>query len=478
MTSSDLTDATRFAGFTVDAVHARLGDEAWRALARNQTTPARRATGSGDRLDSLIRLFLLHDAVPRNALEDAEHLHADGLVELVGQDVKALVEVRPYGDDDHDWWVVCDLTPGFDGHHEPMRPDFVLGVSEASTSLARLTHTRHVGRLLDLGTGCGVQALHASTRADWVVATDINERAVRLAELTARLSDVDIDVRLGSFFEPVAGERFDLIATNPPFVVSPPEGERLVYRETDHDLDGVVQQVVEQAAEHLNPDGWCQILAAWCSVRGEDWTDRLRRWIEPTGLDAFVIRREEVDIATYAEIWLADAGHLGADDLTERYERWLDWFDEQGVEAMNFGWINLRRTDRDTPVIHLEHYDAPVDDPPGAAVLAWGEAVDALAKGDPLDQRWRLAEGVVQETAGPVGADDPALIAVRQLRGLGRRRQVDTIETGLLASCDGELTAGQILDAIAHLLDLDAAEVRQRYSGSLSTLVTEGFVTI
>lgn len=474
--SAELAD--RFGGFTVETVHARLGDEAWRALARNQTAPARRATDSGDRLDTLIRLFLLHDDVPRADVADADLFESHGLIESVGDDVRALVEVRPYGDDENDWWVVCDLTPGFDGHHEPMRPDFVLGISEASTSLARLTHTRHVGRILDLGTGCGVQSLHASTHADWVVATDINERAVRLAELTAAINDVDVDIRLGSFFEPVAGERFDLIATNPPFVVSPPEGDRLVYRESDRPLDGVVQHVVESAADHLNPGGWCQILAAWCSVAGQDWADRLRGWIEPTGLDAFVIRRESVDIATYAEIWLADAGHLGAADHTERYARWLDWFEEQGVEAMNFGWINLRRADRDLPVVRIEHHDAPVDDPPGAAILAWGAAVDALESGDPLERAWRVADGVVQETAGPVGAEDPSIIAVRQLNGLGRRRQVDTVEAGLLAASDGDLTAGQILAAIAQLLELDAGEVRERYAGSVSTLVAEGFLSI
>ena len=42
-----------------------------------------------------------------------------------------------------------------------------------------------------------------------------------MTRLNAALNEVEVDVRDGSFFEPVAGERFDLIATNPPFVISP-----------------------------------------------------------------------------------------------------------------------------------------------------------------------------------------------------------------------------------------------------------------
>jgi methylase of polypeptide subunit release factors len=466
------------AAFTVDAVHSRLGEAAWQALGRNETTPARRATASGDALDTWIRLFLLHDSVAARAVPEVAEWLALGVVEHDGDtgQVVALVEVRPYGDDWNDWWVVCDRTPGFDGHHEPLRPDFVLGVSEASSSLARLTHRQRVDRVLDLGTGCGVQSLHASTQARTVVATDINPRALELAALTASLSDVSVDLRLGSFYEPVAGERFDLITTNPPFVVSPPDGERLVYRESTLDLDGVVRHVVQGAADHLTPNGWCQVLAAWCEVEGESWRDRLRGWIEPTGLDAWVVCREVIDVPTYTEIWLADAGGTGASDHVERYDRWLSWFEEQQVTAMCFGWINVRRADRREPVVRLEHFTAPVDDPFGPTLLAWADAVDALEGGDPLDQHWRVAEGVVQETAGSLGAEDPSAIFIRQLRGMGRRRQVDTVEAALVSSCDGDLSAGQILDAIAHLLDLDATEVRETYRETVAELAAEGFL--
>ena len=130
--------------------------------------------------------------------------------------------------------MVSDLTPGLDGGPNRVGADHVLGISSASTSLAQLTIREPVGRALDLGTGCGVQALHLAGHSGAVVATDVNQRALRLTRFNVALNDVrtPVDVRDGSFFEPVAGERFDLIATNPPFVISPATGERLVYRDS------------------------------------------------------------------------------------------------------------------------------------------------------------------------------------------------------------------------------------------------------
>src|SRR5690606_34305992 len=100
--------------------------------------------------------------------------------------------------------------------------DHVLGVGGASRTLAELIVPTPVDRALDLGTGCGIQALLIARHADEVVATDISERALAFAELNARLNAVtNIEFRHGSMFEPVAGEAFDLVVSNPPFVITP-----------------------------------------------------------------------------------------------------------------------------------------------------------------------------------------------------------------------------------------------------------------
>ncbi len=180
-------------------------------------------------LATLVRLFLLQAPVPRydaeralapRALRSYDALAAAGALVGAGGEVRAGVDVRPYADDDHAWWVVSDLTPGLDGEPIRVEPDHVLGVSPASTSLAQLTIRDRVGRALDLGTGCGVQSLHLAGHSDHVVATDVNPRALAMARFNAALNGIDLDVRDGSLWEPVAGERFDLVTTNPPFVIS------------------------------------------------------------------------------------------------------------------------------------------------------------------------------------------------------------------------------------------------------------------
>ncbi len=104
-------------------------------------------------------------------------------------------------------WVASDLTPGLDGAPVRVAADHVLGISPAAVSLAQLTLREPVGRALDLGTGCGVQALHLAAHAEHVVATDVNERALSLTRFNAALNGFPtIDVRAGSLLEPVAGE--------------------------------------------------------------------------------------------------------------------------------------------------------------------------------------------------------------------------------------------------------------------------------
>src|SRR6185295_16402497 len=118
----------------------------------------------------------------------------------------------------HGVLLVASDLPDDEGLH----PDHVAGMHRPSVTLADLTVRRHVARALDMGTGCGIQALLAAQHAELVVATDVNERALAFADLNAALNDLDnVETRAGSFFEPVEGETFELVVSNPPYVISP-----------------------------------------------------------------------------------------------------------------------------------------------------------------------------------------------------------------------------------------------------------------
>src|SRR5690606_2139195 len=226
-----------------------------------------------------------------------------------------------------------------------------------------------VDRALDLGTGCGIQALHLSRHARQVVATDVNPRALALARLTARLNGLEVrgpgessgpsrpsdggvrspgpgapptlHLREGSLFEPVQGERLDLVVSNPPFVVSP-RGD-LAYRDSGLAGDEFCRRLVVEAPRHPTERGVCKLLANWLHIRGEDWRDRLNTWLVRAGCDAWVIQREVADPAQYIEVWLKDAGLHGTPGYRERYDEWLGWFEAQNAEAIGMGWIILRR---------------------------------------------------------------------------------------------------------------------------------------
>ncbi|MET9023880.1 class I SAM-dependent methyltransferase [Actinopolymorpha sp. NPDC004070] len=501
-------------GYTVDGVRERLGPVAHAALHRNETTPGVRATDGGDPLDTLIRLWLLQRPVPADRAESAlpgllEPLVTAGLLGAAageaggagatGGQVRALVDVRPYGATggpgleqsaaDQDWWVVADLTPGLDGARPAVTADHVLGVNSAASTLAQLTVRRPAGRALDLGTGCGVQALHLSGHVSQVVGTDVNPRALALARLTGALNGFDWDLREGSLFEPVRGETFDLVVSNPPFVISPRGG--LTYRDSGLAGDEVCRRIVTQAPGFLADGGVCQILANWLHVRGEDWRDRLGDWLTDSGAnsgagadcDAWVVQREVSDPAEYVELWLKDAGVHGTPEYARRYEDWLAWFDAQDAEGVGFGWITLRRNAGSRPggpATVLEEWPHPVEQPLGAEVGRWLDAVDRLdAYADDtalLGARLRVDPDVDQEQLGRPGAADPEHVVLRQRRGMRRAVAVDTAEGGFVGACDGELTVGQICDALATLLGEEPARMRGRLLPRARELYAEGYL--
>lgn len=485
-------DALRAADFTVDRVGERLGERAGAALGRNTTLAALRALGGEDDSQAtLLRLFVLQRTVDIEAAERAlpdlvAPLLADGMLTEVAGRLEATVDVRPYGADEAsgaavDGWIVADHVPGLDGRVTRTRPDFVLSASPASVTLTQMTVRRPVGRALDLGTGCGVQSLHLATHAGRVVATDLNRRALRLADLTLRLNGVEdrVDLRLGSLYEPVADDRFDLIVSNPPYVMSPPraEGVRLAYREGDFLADELVARVVRGAGDMLTEGGTLQVLANWAHVAGQDWTERLHDWIDPTGCDALVLQREVLDPYEYIELWLNDAGLVGSPEYAGRYAQWLEYFDGLGIEAVGLGWVSLHRAGHDRPHVQIEDWPHSVVQPVGAAFAAQQRGVAFSRRSDEelLATSWRLV-GTVQETYGVPGAADPEHIVLRQQTGFGRAVEADTALAAALGACDGELPLGVIINAVAQLLEADAEALRAELVGRIRPLVVDGFL--
>ena len=142
------------------------------------------------------------------------------------------------------------------------RPETELLV-ERALALRSAAH----GRVADLGTGSGAVALAlASERPHWrVTATDVSADALAVArQNAAQLSISHIDFRLGSWCAPLAGERFDLIVSNPPYVAADDPAlddpalahEPRVALTPGPDALACLRAIVCDAPQHLNAGGW------------------------------------------------------------------------------------------------------------------------------------------------------------------------------------------------------------------------------
>ena len=275
-------DLLHRAGYTREAIQAAIGG-AGDVLSRREERPValRRIAGSHGPLETLLRLFLLDEPVRENEVGTAiaptpiDALHSLGIVAEADGWMRGQMRIVPHGD----IIITSDLPPErtttAGSRTGPRAADLVPGLHRPSITLADLTVRRPVDTALDVGTGNGIQALLAARHARHVVATDVNERALAFAALNAAINGCDnIELRAGSFFEPVAGERFGLVVCNPPYVISP-EME-YVFRDSGLGRDRVSEQLVGELPDHLDDGGFGTIMASWIQA-GDDVTARPAR---------------------------------------------------------------------------------------------------------------------------------------------------------------------------------------------------------
>ncbi|OLR94920.1 DUF7782 domain-containing protein [Actinokineospora bangkokensis] len=480
-----LADSLLTSGYDGDGVVAALGEQAHAALGRNEPEPARRATAGGSPVETLVRLFLVGDAEPRAAVEralpglDLDEVAATGLLRLDGGSVRAGLDLRPHADEDGSWWVLADLDS--DQLGGPVGPDHVLGIGHASLSLARATTRRPVGTVLDLGTGCGVQALHASRHAGAITATDLSSRALALASATFRLNGLTVETLKGSWFEPVAGRRFDQVVCNPPFVVGPPRVD-YVYRDSGLAGDDASALVVRGVPGVLNPGGVGQFLASWLHRRGEDWADRVTSWLPDEGVDAWFVQRDVAEPALYVGTWLRDAGiDPRSAEGSAKAAAWLDWFAEHDVAGIGFGFVTLRATDADTEVAceDLRHaYDDPLGEEAGRWLdrVAWLRAHES--PGALLAATFVVPPTVVLERVEQPGEQgwDEVVRRLHRTDGPGWQQETDELVTSLLAGCRGALPLAELLALLAAGQGLPVDAVARAAVPVVADLVTHGML--
>lgn len=556
-------------GWGVESVEALLGPVAAAALQRELRAPALRvvrralaagagaastssdrpspATGAdstssaasvpqgsdvaGYKVAVLTALFMLGEPVSAAALETALPRTGVAGALTIGlvvptqsasgeQRYAPAVDLRPHeAEDAHGsvrWWVASDLGELVTG--QALAPDHVLGIGRAGLTLAALTPRKPVETALDLGVGCGIQTLYLLRHVRQVVATDISTRALEFTAFNVALAGVDsarVQLRQGNLLEPVAGQRFDLIVSNPPFVITPPSVRQaglplMEYR----DAGGpILPALVRGLEDHLNPDGVAVMLGNWEHREGTSWRTSVNQWIGKS-LDAWIIQREVQDPVEYAAMWLRDGG-LTPERSGVAFENalaaWQEDFDSRQVSGVGMGYLvfhapSVAATSGPGGTA-LEGQTAPEEPAsdaaaPGAVVEPWRvleevptsgqgalgehvaqviaahEALRGLDDAQVAALKLHTASGLSKEealTPTPV----PTAPVIRQAEGFGRVIAVGMPEVALLSASDeGLLTVAQIAAAVASLTSEDPAAVLADMVAATRTFAHAGMVTI
>ncbi|AEF40207.1 N5-glutamine methyltransferase family protein [Hoyosella subflava] len=470
--------------FTADGVIEVLGDSGLAALDRGEPGAVRRYCRDAGQLGLLIRYFMLGDPLPADdvihalaPLSARELIRAGLFAPNEAGVAESPIDIRPLDTGSGTRWIVSDFDASMSDRE--LSTDHVLGVGAASLSLLRATPVGPAERVLDLGTGCGIQAVHAATYAGSITATDISARSLRLAEATFALNNIDVDVRAGSWFEPVEGELFDQIVANPPFVVSGPSVE-LTYRDSGLELDGASALVVQKSVEHLRPGGTAALLASWVHQEGADWRARVASWLPDEGVDAWFVQRDIADKDLYVSTWLRDTDvDLRTPAGIARQEQWLTHLDHAGVDAIGFGFVFLRRTDAPSDIL-CEDLRHSFDDPLGDEASQYLQRVAWLRTHDLLTERLVLNPNSALERVSVPGADgwDSVVTRIHRTEGPRWQHEIDDLGVMLLGGLRGVegLPFGDVLELLAATTDEASEEMVASGLALAEALIRHGIV--
>ena len=457
-----LGDALRRVGYTEDAVIDLLGEEGY-AITRDDVPVGERRLPDS-RLGTVVRALFLQRPVPAPDVTHAlgraavDALAATGMAD-VGDQVSLHGRIVPVGD----LFVASDDFPGEDAEQDPT--DFVAAYTPTSKLCDALTPRGPIERALDIGTGSGVQAMLSARHAREVVATDVNARALAFAELNAELNSfTNIECRLGSLFEPVEGETFDVITSNAPFVVSPEN--RWAYRDGGLEADRFSELIVREASRHLSDGGYATLLVSWVAADEDDSEARPLEWTAGSECDTWILPIYALDPLDHAVRWNV---HLAgkAEAFGQVIDTWTSYLDGIDVELVTEGAILLHRRPGDAHTARVDVVDDDLIDHAGNQIRRAFEARARLAShGKPselLEARVSLAGVVRLERELDAGTGRPtessALVQIAEGMNLGVEAQPRLLE--IVGALDGVDSLGGVIDAAAGRLGLSETDAKR-----------------
>ncbi len=429
----------------------------------------------------LFRLFWLGRAVSESLLRkilpglNVEELEGIGL--LVRRDgmIRSTAKLGPY----NELLMASDFGPEI---NPDLSADHVLGVSAASMTLANMTVHRKVKTALDLGTGAGIQAFLAVSHADHVFGTDTNSRALNFARFNAILNEIDnVEWRQGNLYEPVAEQKFELIVSNPPFVISPES--RFIFRDTNLPGDDISEQVLCGAGERLTEGGFACILFNWYHDE-TDLDSRPRSWISKTGCDGWLICFKTTDPLTYAADWLRTSVGQNSPEYGRNLDEWMAYYERMGIGRISAGGIIMRRRSQQPNWFRAHEIGK------GRYTGSCGDQIERIFAAEDLlqslgddrqlleqrllfDEHHRLEHQLaVRDGCWAVNSEH-----LYASEGIPFAGNMDMYIANLLAGCDGRRTLRELIEAVADRMQTNQETAGPACLAAVRKLMQAGFLS-
>jgi predicted RNA methylase len=474
-----IRDVLANANYTDQGVCGVLGIENLSRLREKKLPALLRRTGSGTPLEILVRLFVLGQPADVGAARRAiapmtiEEWKEFGLIDVMDSSAVGCYQLRCY----HNLVLAHDFPRRGRGG---LRQDYVMGVSPSSLVLAGMTVRRENVSALDLGSGCGIQAILAAPHSERVIGVDCNPRAVGVARFNAKLNGIgNVQFREGDMFGPVRAETFDLIVSNPPFIISPEN--RHFFLNSGLEGDEICRRIVKEAPQFLKEGGYCVLNANWAVIEKEDWRTRLAGWFEGTGCNGLVFVQDTRDLGEYAAS-LIEVGNNEEAEYMRTFDKWMDYYAKLRITGIGQGVIVMRRASSGANWFGVETAPANIAYPSGYDVEHLVELrtfVHSLpAESDLLDARLKLAANVrLDQVCEATNGEWHAVSGrVRRVGGLEYSGALDAPSAMALAKLDGTRPPKDHLGELAAALNTDVSSLIPSALPIIRRLVEQGFL--
>jgi len=436
-------------------------------------------TGEKNLLNLLFRWFLIGNGV---GISDAESLVDTQILDLLigcgalqrnGQSLEPCMMIVPF----RDLLVASDV---YQKLHSAESYDYVLTVGPTADSLFNFVIRQECENALDLCSGCGVHGVSMGKHAKRVTTTDLNAYAPAFSSFNAALNGVtNVHCLAGDGFNAVAGEKFDLIVCNPPFVMSP--SKEFLYRDNAMDLDQFVRGLVEQAPTYLENGGFFQMILEWVEVEGQTWQERLSSWFAKLPCDALVLLANTDLAETYAKKRVNEMHEMQHGDYADEVQEWTDYYRRFQVKAIHGGLIVLRRKNEPGWV----RFERIAEDrgPIGDYVLATFAAEDFLRSHEGIgitDARFRLTDNLqlIQKSMLSNLGWQPVDSKIEFKGGWQGKVELDHVAANILAHFDGSKTVSELNQIFAESIKLDPANTLDEFCTLTKHLLSHGVLRI